>query len=572
MITGSGVKLGAVPSPLEVDRVRRLTLGSLSAALATTLALGAGCTLAAAPDARLAAVEAVYADWVDANYAVQTLAAGPLTVVDGRGRAAWEARREERRALLASRLASLARVKLGPEDERARAAMSRTLAEPPTVPAAATEAKSAALCERAHLPELGREDLSHALYACFEHIGNHVPFEGRSIVRASALELLAELDTGERRRALFRALEPLWQAINANDEPTSPYRRLIALAARDAAKKGSSPVTDGARTVGASPAEATRWLTEVLEAWRAATAGPPIEPWDYWHHYGSGVAPLDARVPRAAVLALSKRYYHDLGADLDGLGVLHDLEVRPGKAPLAYADFVQTGRSTPAGWRPAISRVSANVDRGGLFVLNEIIHEDGHAVHMQAIRTRPAFFDLGDDLFVEAFADVTSWNVAEPAWQQRYLGESIDLGTGLRALFANVMLDVAWGLFETRMLESPTADPNAVWSDITSRYLNVRPHPELAWWALRVQLVDIPGYMINYGLGAILTAELRARIRAGSGDFAAGNPGWYRWTSANLLRPGSSVETPELLERFLGRPVSDGALLAEIARIGGRRR
>jgi len=242
--------------------------------------------------------------------------------------------------------------------------------------------------------------------------------------------------------------------------------------------------------------------------------------------------------------------------------------VRPGKAPLAYADFVRTGRWQGGAWREAIARVSANVEHGGLFVLNEIVHEDGHAVHMEAVRTRPAFFDLGDDLYLEAFADVTSWNVADPRWQQRYLGQSVDEHDSLRALFGNVMLDVAWGLFEARMLRAPAADPNAVWTEITSTYLNVRPHPELSWWALRVQLVDVPGYMINYGLGAILTADIRAQTRSAIGEFSAGNPRWYRYTSRALLRHGAAIETPALLRQFLGRPVSDAALLREIARIG----
>jgi len=106
-----------------------------------------------------------------------------------------------------------------------------------------------------------------------------------------------------------------------------------------------------------------------------------------------------------------------------------------------------------------------------------------------------------------------------------------------------------------------------VWTAITSTYLNIRPHPELAWWALRVQLVDLPGYMINYGLGAVLTADLRAHIRAAIGDFDAGNPGWYRYTARNLLRFGVSVDTPELLRRFLGRPVSSAALVTQLDRI-----
>ena len=88
----------------------------------------------------------------------------------------------------------------------------------------------------------------------------------------------------------------------------------------------------------------------------------------------------------------------------------------------------------------------------------------------------------------------------------------------------------------------------------------MRPHPELPWWALRVQLVDLPGYMINYGLGAVLTADLRHRTRAAIGAFDAGNPLWYAWTSRRLLRFGNSLPTPVLLQRFLGRPVSTAAL------------
>ncbi len=393
--------------------------------------------------------------------------------------------------------------------------------------------------------------------------------EGRTIARATALELLQELDTAERRKALFDALTPLWRRINADGAPGSPYRRLIRLAADEARAKGSSPIADAARTVGASPGQVEAWLVAALEAWRDANPGPAMEPWDYWSHYASGVRPLDSLIPPERITALSFAYYRDLGLDLEAAGVIHDLGVRPGKAPLAYADFIRIGRETPRGWRPALARVSGNVEQGGLFALNEIVHEDGHVAHMMAVRARPAFFDLGDDLFVEAFADVTSWAVADPRWQRRYLGRSGGGAAGKRALLAGVMLDVAWGLFELRMLREPQADPNAVWTQITSRYLDIRPHPEALWWALRVQLVDSPGYMINYGLGAVVTADLRRRFRQEMGDFDAGNPAWYRYASDHLLRFGASVETPELLRRFLGRPVSDEALLAEIARIGG---
>jgi Zn-dependent M32 family carboxypeptidase len=130
------------------------------------------------------------------------------------------------------------------------------------------------------------------------------------------------------------------------------------------------------------------------------------------------------------------------------------------------------------------------------------------------------------------------------------------------------MLDIAWSLFELRMLREPAADPNVVWTDITHRYLHVVPHPEMPWWALRVQLVETPGYMVNYGLGAVLTADMRDRVAKEIGPFDAGNPRWYPWLSEHLLRFGSERSTRELMTGLLGRPVSPDALLDQLRRIG----
>ena len=521
----------------------------------------------AAGNSLLPDAEGLYADWLDATYADSTLAAGSVTTVDGRPRSDWQEIRSARAAALQALLPRIQHQALAGADRRAVEIMLRTLANAPTAPATTTGDESADRCASATDLSLQREPLSRALYGCFEKFGNHIEFSGQVITRSTALELLQELDNTEQRRALFAALGPIWSHVNAADEVTSPYRRLIRLSAAENIRLGHSPITDAARTLGIDATVVEGWLTRILYVWRAANPGEPLEPWDYWQHYASGVRLLDTRVPVSAIVPLCQRYYRDLGVDLAALGVVFDLTPRRGKAPLAYADFVRIGRMGPHGWRPAIARVSANVERGGLFILNEIIHESGHAVQVSSIRTRPAFVGWGDDLFAEAFADVPSWSVAEPEWQERYLGASVSERAGLRALLGNVMLDVAWGLFELRMLRGPDSDPNVVWTEITSRYLNVRPHPELSWWALRVQLVDLPGYMINYGLGAILTADLRQRIRARNGPFDAGNPLWYRDTADHLLRFGVSVDTPTLLRKFLGRPASEQPLLDQIGRL-----
>jgi hypothetical protein len=212
--------------------------------------------------------------------------------------------------------------------------------------------------------------------------------------------------------------------------------------------------------------------------------------------------------------------------------------------------------------------VFATYRTGGLDNLNELLHETGHAVHIAAIRTRPAFSDWPDsDPFTEAVADFVALDVYEPAWQQHWLGDSVPLADGLRSRYGGVVLDVAWALFEMRMQRDPGADPNQVWTTLTRDYLRIRPHPELSWWAMRGQLVDAPGYMMNYAAGSILIAAIRARTRAVHGSFVTGDLTWYRWVAPRLYRFGLERPTREVIEEFLGGPVSPRALLEDMKRM-----
>ena len=73
--------------------------------------------------------------------------------------------------------------------------------------------------------------------------------------------------------------------------------------------------------------------------------------------------------------------------------------------------------------------------------------------------------------------------------------------------------------------------------------------------------------MVNYGLGAILTAEMRQHISEALGAFDAGDSRWYGWLSEQLLRHGSERDTRTLIQNFLGRSVSPQALLEQIHRL-----
>jgi hypothetical protein len=512
-------------------------------------------------------LESAYADFNDAAGVVGLVDSDPARYAaegyGGRSRTAWLRLYQDRRSQLLHGLKQLRLAGLAASDRRAVIVMREALADAGPAPDS--------LAPVGHCADARRHDLrlraqQQALYACFDELGNHLSFENATVTRVDALGLLSTVADAERRRTLFKAFEPLWHALNGNDEPDSPYRRMIRDAAAQLRGK-PSPAALAARTVGVPPEEPERWLERILDAWRQVSGDSPLEPWDYGLRADAGVAFLSELTPVDRLQPLNQRYYLDLGLDLARTGVLYDLEPRSGKAPLAYSDFVVRGREHAGLWQPSIVRVSASYTHGSLGALNELVHENGHVVHMLALRTRPAFMDLGDPVFYEAFADVPSWSVYEPAWQQKYLGRAASERDSLRALYGGVVLDVAWALFDTRMLRNPDSDPNRLWTDITERYLHVRPHPEFSWWAVRVQLVDTPGYMINYGLGSVITADLRQRIAQQLGPFETGEPQWFAWLGEHLLASGEEHPTPELLREFLGRPVSPDALLAQLRRL-----
>jgi len=376
---------------------------------------------------------------------------------------------------------------------------------------------------------------------------------------------LARTESPEQRRRLFLALDPVWRSINGDNLPTSPYRTLIAL---DAGRGGELPAAREARLAGVPPDSLEPWLLAILAAWRAAAPDSVIEPWDWYYLAGRPARELGSRVPRERLVALNAAVYRAVGADLGALNVRYDLEPREGKTPVAFCTFGARPRWTDGRWTPGEPSVFATYRTGGLDNLAELLHETGHAIHIAAIRTRPAFTDWPDsDPFTEAVADFIALDVAEPAWQQRWLGDSVPVADGLRARYGGIVLDVAWSLFELRMLREPSADPNVVWTRLTSEYLRVRPHAELSWWAMRGQLVDSPGYMMNYAVGAMLIAGLRARTVERHGPWIPSDTSWYPWVSRALFRYGLERPTREVVEEFLGGPVTPAALLKDMGRM-----
>jgi hypothetical protein len=402
--------------------------------------------------------------------------------------------------------------------------------------------------------------LRSRIYACYGWAQSHVVLDGDTLDRLSIFGALGREDDASRRKRLFLALEPVWRSVNGDNRPDSPYRQLIARTTH----------LEQAGASGVPPDSVEPWLLSILEAWRAASPDTLIEPWDWYYLSGQASRTLSGRISRERLMQLNAAVYRSLGADLKALRIQYDVAPREGKTPVAYTTFGARPRLLNGSWRPGEPWVFATYRTGGLDNLNELLHESGHAVHIAAIRTRPAFADWPDsDPFTEALADLIALDVYEPSWQQRWLGDSVPLADGLRGRYGGIVLDVAWALFELRMLAEPAADPNAVWSRLTHDYLKIRPHPELSWWAMRGQLIDAPGYMMNYAVGAMLSAAIRARATELHGPTTAGDSTWYPWISRRLFRFGLERPGREVIEEFLGGRVSPASLLADMRRMGG---
>ncbi len=548
-----------------------------NAVLVAFAAALAACGPPPAPDAAppsLAAVEALYQETRALRDAIDvTRSRGVVSSTEGVPLGDLVARYAVLRVELARSLAAPGPPPRSEQDARAleamRAALARDLVEEGAAAGGEGGSQAALDCgyDAEHLVgTAGYSGLSARIYACFSRAAYSLSFEGEPTDRLTVLGRMALTPDASRREQLWRALAPIWESVNGDNGPRTPYRTLVRANAARLRDEGNT-LGDPVRAIGVDPEQMEAWLIRVLESWREIAPDAPISPWDFGYAAGEAQRALGPAVPHASLRPINDRFYADLGADPVALQVQYDLEPRPDKDPVAFTTFGRRPRLEPDGVIPGEPWVFASYRVGGLDNLGELLHETGHAVHIAAIRTRPAFSDWPDsDIFTEALADVAALELYEPAWQQRYLGSSVPIETGIRARYAGIVMDVAWALFELRMHREPERDPNQVWTEITGTYFRIAPHPDLAWWAVRGQLIDAPGYMMNYAAGAILCADLRARLRELHGPFAEGDPDWYARVAASLYRFGLERPSRQVIEDFLGRPISPQALLDDLTR------
>ena len=257
---------------------------------------------------------------------------------------------------------------------------------------------------------------------------------------------------------------------------------------------------------------------------------------------------------------INDAHLRSLGADPADLGsATTSCRGRAGPSiPVAFT----TSAVGPGPW------VFATYREGGLGNLAELLHESGHALHMAAIRTRPAFAEPPDDCaaFFEAVADVVGWDVDEPAFQAHHLGGSRRAGEATCSTATAACSSTCAGrCSRSSCIGHPERRPNDVWAEIVADGLGHRARTRSGRGGRSAaSSIDGPGYLANY---APVGDRRRRRVRAGSARSAAtGRPatGLVRGSSpSGCFGSARSGHRPTLIAELLGGPLTEAPLLAD---------
>src|SRR6476469_2413922 len=268
----AGAIFWAIVLPRSSMRVVPWVLGA--SVMNSFLACGGHPPAQVQSPAALAVAESLDADLRDTRDRIDVrLAADP----DAAARIASQITRYNfQRAAVASRLGAVDSASLSSQDARALGVMRRTLARDLDSLSPAADSGSAA---RAKAPACGYDptailqqrngldSLQTLIYTCYAWSQSHIVLGRDTLDRLTVLGSLARTEDAKRRRELFLALDPVWQTMNRDNTPGSPYRQLIAAEVRS--RHGQeSPAAGQARASGVSPDSLEHWLHAILQTWR----------------------------------------------------------------------------------------------------------------------------------------------------------------------------------------------------------------------------------------------------------------------------------------------------------------
>jgi thimet oligopeptidase len=262
-----------------------------------------------------------------------------------------------------------------------------------------------------------------------------------------------------------------------------------------------------------------------------------------------------------------------------------DLQSRPGKG-LHYSHYsLRAGRVLPdGGYQPPIAAIMGNgpaAEPGEPALLSHkdviiLFHELGHLMHA-TLSTAPYATLHGTNVrgdFVEAPSQMLENWMWEPSILKK-VSSHVATGAPLPdELIANLIArkHAADGAFWTRQVffgvydltlhsAGPDVDTTRLWLDLTARLTALPPVPGT------IPQASFAGFMGGYDAGyyGYLWSKVYAQDMFTLFErHGLENPEIGRRYRREILEPGATREPDDLLERFLGRPVSHDAFYEEL--------
>jgi peptidyl-dipeptidase A len=410
-------------------------------------------------------------------------------------------------------------------------------------------------------------------------------YDGRALSDNDVDEVLAHSRDVDERRAVWESA----RAVGA--EIGDDLRRLVHLR-NEAARR------IGYRDHYALALETTEidegWLIATLDdlaeriapAFRAERAaidgevrarfglGPdePLFPWHYTDRFFQQPPPpdrdpLEDLVGSLDLVDVARRYFRELGHDVDGVLQRSDLYPRERKHQHAFAAAIVRGEDV---------RISCNIQATPRW-FGTTLHELGHAIYdieidpglpwllreQSHLLTTEAIAMLHDSMtrdrvFLERYAAAPPELAADPA--HRTIRRRFLL---VFAQWVQVMVR-----FEQALYADPDGDLATLWWDLAERHqlLTRPPGPRPHDWASKVHLAVAPVYYHNYLLGELTVAQLQEMLarETGSPSPAVHPEQAGRLLTDRYMRVGARVRWDALIEGATGAPLTGDAFIRAV--------
>jgi peptidyl-dipeptidase A len=260
--------------------------------------------------------------------------------------------------------------------------------------------------------------------------------------------------------------------------------------------------------------------------------------------------------------ALTRRFYHAIGLDVEDILARSDLYEREGKQQHAYCLHVD---------RKGDVRVMANIKANEKW-MGTMLHECGHAVYdkyldmtLPYLLRQPAHI-----LSTEAIAMLMGRLEADPNWLAVYPrvpeAKTQSLADPLwRQWRGQLLITARWvpmmSHFERALYQGPDQDLNRLWWDLEEQFQMV-PRPEgrdAPDWAAKIHLSTAPVYYHNYLLGELVASQVHHYIESqvlnenGSrGRRFVTDPGVGDYLVQKIFSPGALRHWQDALELATG--------------------